>query len=321
MARHQWFGRLRLSAATQLETAKPQAVPFLIFFLAVMGVRGEGYQFPPEVRGDLVARLEVRVAEAAEAATGVVTLTVTVEGGENLEVAPARLDDPTDAWRARCASSWSLDAHASAAGRVTWSQSFQLRQAKPGFPNLPAVTVRFRAGPAAAWEEATWVNILKEPRKAPPPEPVPLEETTRPLWPLVVVGVIGGLIAAVWLRRRPRPTSARSPEEQAVLELDAVERADLTPAELHRRLSEVVRGYLAERWQLPALRQTTAEFVEAYGSQVPGVAREALADFLQRCDLAKFAPVELAARECQVSVTLARSILRACGEESKSTVS
>src|SRR5262245_30050501 len=96
-------------------TRSATILPAALAFVLAGAIRGEGFTFPPEVRGDMTARLMVQVADAAQ--RGVVTLTVTVEGGENLEVEPARLDDPLDAWKATSASS-----SQKAGGRVVSSQ-------------------------------------------------------------------------------------------------------------------------------------------------------------------------------------------------------
>src|SRR5262249_37808299 len=109
--------------------------------------------------------------------------------------------------------------------------------------------------------------------------------------------------------------------ERAVRELDRVERCGLTPAELHTRLSETVRHFLAERFELPAPQQTTGELLADQVDKVPLQAREALADFLRRTDIAKFAPLTPAARACREAIELGRVIVETCRESAEDVAS
>jgi hypothetical protein len=127
--------------------------------------------------------------------------------------------------------------------------------------------------------------------------------------------VLAGSLIGMRLWRRARPAVSSAAEEQVLHRLDALEPADLAPVELHERLSELVRSYLVKRWHLPALHETTAELLARHGQEVPLQARELLADFLQRCDLAKFAPVAPTTQQCQDVLALARCLLIACEEK------
>jgi hypothetical protein len=273
----------------------------------------DGYTYPPVVRGGVTARLSVRVADPAVGPEpDPVRLTLTVEGGPALEVT-ARLDDPTDAWRAERASSWAL-----AEDRVTWCDSFALRQAKPGPMPLPAVKVRFRNGPAAPWEEAAWVDILKEPRLGPGPEPGEpyLTGRLRRDWLLpLILGAVLVLLGTVWLRWRRRLEAPPLPPGQwALRELERLERSGLPPASaaeiFFARLSDVVRRYLAERFQLPAPRRTTDELLTAHAGHLVPTQRELLREVLQRCDLAKFARADASAEQCRETTALAREFVQ-----------
>ena len=133
----------------------------------------------------------------------------------------------------------------------------------------------------------------------------------------------GGRRAGVWRGRlvdRPSAPAAAPkplpPEQRALQELarlDASATAD--PAAYHTALSDVVRRYLAERFGLPATRQTTAEFLETVrrSGRLSAEQQALLRDFLERCDLAKFAPVGASAEECREAAALARAVRGADG--------
>jgi hypothetical protein len=82
----------------------------------------------------------------------------------------------------------------------------------------------------------------------------------------------------------------------------------------HTLLSGVVRRYLEARFRLPARRQTTAEFLEAMrrAPQLNAGQQELLRDFLERCDLGKFAPVTPSAEECRATAGMARRLIEQC---------
>ncbi|HMF12209.1 MAG TPA: hypothetical protein VKE94_07880, partial [Gemmataceae bacterium] len=76
-------------------------------------------------------------------------------------------------------------------------------------------------------------------------------------------------------------------------------------------VSDTIRRYLELRFRLRAPRQTTAEFLEAM-RQSPNLnadQRTLLRDFLERCDLAKFARAEYSVEECKATAAMARSFV------------
>jgi hypothetical protein len=120
------------------------------------------------------------------------------------------------------------------------------------------------------------------------------------LLPLAIA--LGGLTALLlgwlgvrwWRRRRARPAPQPSAEELAYARLAAAERllAEGRSREFGAAVSEAVRLYIEDRLARRAARQTTEELLRELVRE-PGSPlaphRELLADFLQHCDLAKFA--------------------------------
>jgi hypothetical protein len=281
----------------------------------------EGDAFPAERRGESVASLTVRVAEKGAApGLAAVRLTVSVTGPAGAEVEPLRLEDPTDSWKVPLAAgSWGVDG-----GRLTWCQTAELRQARPGVVALPGVRLRLRDGPGAEWQEVVWADILKTLRgpppaeELPPPAPSPWPGRLRRAGAAVGAALVLGLALALWvaLRRRGRRAEPLPPHDRALRELERVEREGLPPAgdaaEYHTRVGDVVRAYVAARFGVRAAQQTTAEFLAGLGAvpELDAEGRELLRSFLERCDLAKFARVSPPPEECRRTAELAREFVR-----------
>lgn len=139
------------------------------------------------------------------------------------------------------------------------------------------------------------------------PEPVPPVWTWRGLAALVLALTCLILFAWViwsWLTRT-KPVPPPPPEVVALAALNHLGEKlrrtpdSLQPAELCESLSFVVRRYLEDRFHLPALKQTTTEFLQGLveGNTVPAAGKEFLTRFLRRADLVKFAREPLTADE------------------------
>jgi hypothetical protein len=106
---------------------------------------------------------------------------------------------------------------------------------------------------------------------------------------LVVLGLIGW-----WIRKRSRrPKPEQSPRERTLQELNRIggEMETLTPYQFSIRVSDILRRYVTEQYQLPVTRQTSVEFLGTLAKESPFSEDEKslLEDFLNRCDLIKFA--------------------------------
>ena len=76
-------------------------------------------------------------------------------------------------------------------------------------------------------------------------------------------------------------------------------------------LSHVIRTYLEKRFELRASRQTTPEFLHAIKESplLNAGHRELLKDFLERCDLAKFANLQFSPEEYRALAQSARKFV------------
>ena len=127
----------------------------------------------------------------------------------------------------------------------------------------------------------------------------PVDYSLIPTW-LVFLGTflalafIGGI---VWLiSRRKRPVQIKSPRERTIelLERIADEIEMLSPYQFSIRVSDILRRYVTEQYNLPVTKQTSIEFLNIIrtASAFSEDEKELLKDFLDRCDLIKFARYE-----------------------------
>jgi hypothetical protein len=125
----------------------------------------------------------------------------------------------------------------------------------------------------------------------------PVDYSLVPTWVIFVAAFIGltllGLLGWLILRRRPAPQPPKLPGERALEALAEIERAleTMTPYRFSIRVSDILRRYVTEQFALPVTRQTSVEFLSALAKSSPfsGDERSLLEDFLNRCDLIKFA--------------------------------
>src|SRR3979490_797666 len=112
------------------------------------------------------------------------------------------------------------------------------------------------------------------------------------LFALAIIGLI------VWLIRRSRQHAppAKSARERAVEALERIaEEIEISnPYQFSIRVSDILRRYVTEQYNLPVTRQTSVEFLSGLTKASPFSEEEKslLEDFLNRCDLIKFARYE-----------------------------
>lgn len=125
----------------------------------------------------------------------------------------------------------------------------------------------------------------------------PVDYSLLPAW-VIYGGALAALILCVligrWLgRRSQRPKLQPSPRERTLESLDRISREieTLSPYQFSIRVSDILRRYVTDQYQLPVTRQTSVEFLAALTKASPFSNEEQslLEDFLNRCDLIKFA--------------------------------
>jgi hypothetical protein len=215
-------------------------------------------------------------------------------------------------------------------GGERWQMVFLLDPFKNAEVMLPFVPLDFTEGPEKKARHVEWQPIplaitteieqpdLAEMRDIPLPEQLPPVPSERQAWWIGLGGFAGVVLAlAGWVlqRRRKVPEPALLPHQGAMKELERIEALDLSASgqaeRLHTLLSDVLRRYFEQRYQLPASLQTTAEFLRAIRSrpELSGPQQAALREFLERCDLAKVAPICVPPEECRATTGLARRLI------------
>jgi len=125
----------------------------------------------------------------------------------------------------------------------------------------------------------------------------PVDYSLTPRWIIFAIAFVAfslvGLLAWLITRKRQKPVPPKLPRQRALEALDSIEQLvdQLDPYEFSIRVSDILRSYVTEQYGLPVTRQTSVEFLErlARNPQFSGDDKTLLEDFLNRCDLIKFA--------------------------------
>jgi hypothetical protein len=136
---------------------------------------------------------------------------------------------------------------------------------------------------------------------------------------MIVCGVAGVLLVialTTWLikRWRNRAVVVKTPRERALDQLVRIQSQidKLTPYQFSIRVSDILRRYVTEQYQLPVTRQTSVEFLNALAATSPFSSEEQslLSDFLNRCDLIKFARYEASTEDSRLLLNEADKFVR-----------
>jgi hypothetical protein len=216
-------------------------------------------------------------------------------------------------------------------GRVLHRRLYVLEPFLAGSYKIPPFVVRGaqKQSPAAEPSEISTeevaievASLLPDDKQQPQikeiAEPV---EIPAPWWPWVAAGLGAALVAGalIWWRRRRRAEQEAvhppTPHEIAFRELEKLLASGLLEkgeAKLfYLRLSNVLRHYIEDRFGLRAPEQTTEEFLVELRRSQPFEPRhrELLQEFLEHCDLVKFAELQPSRREAETSVALCRRLI------------
>lgn len=126
----------------------------------------------------------------------------------------------------------------------------------------------------------------------------PVDYSLIPPWLIfvasfVVLSLIGGVVWWIIQRRRKRAVPPQLPRDRALAALGAAanEIHAINPYQFSIRVSDILRHYVTDQYGLPVTRQTSVEFLERMNraEHFSEDEKRLLADFLNRCDLIKFA--------------------------------
>jgi hypothetical protein len=153
---------------------------------------------------------------------------------------------------------------------------------------------------------AAWGQFSKDMSGASPTPAIrdirpPLDVFPYPTWMVITAAGFGALALALLaagiaraMRNRPKslPPTAREIALRRLKEAEAdLERIE--PYAFSIKVSDVLRRYISAQYRLHAPEQTSQEFLAeaARSPHFTGADKDLLADFLERCDLIKFAHV------------------------------
>jgi hypothetical protein len=128
----------------------------------------------------------------------------------------------------------------------------------------------------------------------------PVDYSLIPPWLVFVIAFVVlsflGLVVWWFVQRRKPELPPKAPREIALGELEQIrpEIERMSPYQFSIRVSDILRRYVTQQYGLPAMRQTSIEFLTA-AAKAPSFSaddKSLLEDFLNRCDLIKFAKYE-----------------------------
>jgi len=211
------------------------------------------------------------------------------------------------------------DPRPGAEGGLVWRQTVTAESLASGVIEIPVLVVKYARKPEQADAEPIYDHELAteslgvevrsalttqdsvfEPRDItgvlrPPREPLS-PWTWAAIAGALLIGALAVAVFVAWLKRRAqRPAPPILPEVWALRALAQLEAADLISSgqakEFYYRLSEIVRVYIELKFGLAAPEMTTEEFLGALARDRGAVPYDAdrLRDFLQACDLVKYA--------------------------------
>jgi Domain of unknown function (DUF4381) len=136
----------------------------------------------------------------------------------------------------------------------------------------------------------------------------PVDYSLIPPWLVFVVAFVVlsllGLVVWWFVQRRKPELPPEMPREIALGELEQIRREveKMGPYQFSIRVSDILRRYVTQQYGLPATRQTSIEFLTA-AAKAPSFSsdeKSLLEDFLNRCDLIKFAKYEATASDSEL---------------------
>ena len=136
----------------------------------------------------------------------------------------------------------------------------------------------------------------------------PVDYSFLPTWAIFLASLVGlcliGLMVWLLKRRRTPALPPKTPREIALEELERIaDEIEITnPYQFSICVSDILRRYVTNQYALPVTRQTSVEFLTALARSKSFSANEKslLEDFLNRCDLIKFARYEATSADSQL---------------------
>ena len=151
--------------------------------------------------------------------------------------------------------------------------------------------------------------------------PVNLPDYWWLLWLLLAAAAVSLVVYFFfWFKRKVKtPVVPKAPElpawEKAYQQLEALQRENLLEKGLFKefftRVSDIARHYMENRFNIRAPHMSTEEFLYYLGitGHLNDTQKLALKDFLNSCDMVKFAKYDPTIKEAQVNFDLAKRLV------------
>lgn len=234
-------------------------------------------------------------------------------------------------------------------GTRSWKRTFYADVYRAGPIEIPALTVKYGKQPAPSAGDPSDSPVALDAELSADPLTIdvvtaltsqdtiatPRDITgtrlppTPPLTPLqwfvriaIALVALAALVALVWLisRRMNKPAPPIPADVWARQQLNTLEAGQLLTRDgiraFYYRLSEIVRAYIERQFDLAAPEMTTEEFLVALAddrSAVPYDA-ESLREFLEQCDMVKYAALEVDVAAANESIAAARRFVDATAD-------
>jgi hypothetical protein len=221
------------------------------------------------------------------------------------------------------------------AGRVVTRWTFRLTAFELGEMEIPPFQLRYSKGDG---EEIFSVSTPARTVRIEATVTDPQEEPSDIRWGFTLpagsqlLAWIGALAVALlagagiwlwWRRRRGPAVEERAPDRPAIPSRPAYDRylealeallgerlaESGRTKELHIRIAGIVKAYLGEVFAFDAIDRTTYEVMRVFGQLAKPNLRSETGEFLDRCDMVKFAKHSPSPEECQDVGRRARQIL------------
>lgn len=308
-----------------------------VFCLGIFFANGNGSYAAKESQGkNLPVEANAAVERSSIQIGDKITYCLTVKTKKNIEVEfPQILPENLAGFAIKDFGSSEKDLF----GKRTFKQWYILDTYVSGEHTIPAAVIKYRFKGQTDWQELS-VNEMKlevksvldnaqnqaDIRDIRGPKSFTSKMWLYVLLVLAALLIIGGVFSFIFLKRKKEdcktpPTPAHIIAYEA---LDALEKKDYirkgkTKA-YYIELSDIVRHYLENRFNLRAPEMTTEEFLIKVkeDSSLSLEQKGLLRDFLNNCDLVKFAKYQPAETEASLALTSAKRLIDQTKEQEAS---
>jgi len=219
-----------------------------------------------------------------------------------------------------------------AEGMALWAEEYVVAVYSPGIHYIPPVEVSVVDSDGSIWPlvgdsvEVAVRSVLDEGETELRDIKGLVTRPGRGIRPWMIAGAAAVAAAiALWLWRRRRPALVRAvmtptipPDAVALRRLDELMKAGLLESggfkEFYTELSDILRGYISARHDLPAPEMTTTEIARAMEARgVPRAFRSDTCRILDESDVVKFANADPGVERAYKTAMSARSLIERSG--------